>query len=276
MSEAKNDRNRVKLGPARSAIEYKLDRIEEDINDTERETAQEITNVTNTFNEQITIITETLGGFGGLGPGYWYTSEYFGPVRDGGLTGNGWSAGNTGVMYPFGVIGPSLIDAFGVHVTDNVGTPNTTPPPGGAYYTCRVGIYTDVDGFPGELMAVSNTFSYGDGSMTDDALNILTLASPVYLPAGRYWLMLRRSGNLNLPNPAYLMGRTVLSHSRVGYTKSNLDTIANTSNFNYGSYSINFPTVVGGDPVLPSTFDPSSYTLTLLNVSCPEIWVRGA
>jgi hypothetical protein len=58
MSSARNDRNSVQFGPARSSLEYKLDRLEEEVRqEIKNETVTTTQNITNYVDESITNIT---------------------------------------------------------------------------------------------------------------------------------------------------------------------------------------------------------------------------
>jgi hypothetical protein len=53
MSKARNDRNTVQFGPSRTPQSYKLDRLEEEVKDLERETVQSINNTTQEITQYV-------------------------------------------------------------------------------------------------------------------------------------------------------------------------------------------------------------------------------
>jgi len=208
--------------------------------------------------------------------GRWYTTHLLNELRDGGNAGNSPWVTSTGIAYPLILEAPATIDAIGVMVTDNTGTPSTTPPAGGLYYTIKLGIYDDNGGKPGVRLVETTSFSYGDGTLPNNTLEKRILATALSLSAGKYWVVMRKSTNVNLPNPAYLMSRG-LRFREGPQTEADINTTSTIGGGIRSALSINFPSSPATTVDLPENFSTTIYTFSALRATYgPEIWLRQA
>lgn len=210
-------------------------------------------------------LPQTGLNYGTYAAGYWYTSE---EVGKGTLNTFSHSAA---YAFPITVRESSVIDAMGVCVTDNAsGDPN--------HYYARIGLYAEIEGVPVTKVAETSEFNYGDSSMTNVAFNTLTLAAPVVLVAGRYWLLFVRSSTSNLANPANIRWRSSGGQAFIGPMRDS-EIYASAATINgYTCVNPANPTGAGPAPwstVLPDTLDFWSIVVGP-TTNTPEIWLRGA
>ncbi len=260
--QVSKDRTTLAFGPVNSDVTVDIP---------EMQIASEQARQVGSFDKgtSITVANEFNADFAS---GYWYQPDGTGSAN---LT--AFSHGS-GYAVPFFVYSNSIIDAIGIVVTDGTAGGVTSP---GNYYRTRLGIYDEVAGVPTNLVAQTEQFSYGDGTIANNTFHILTLTPAATLIPGRYWLVFRRSSTANLANPAYVRfrdGATSGTPMKGPFTANRIvsgtpfanseDAIGWSMDFVAGS------TGPGVDFQMDATLNFFAYAQGPSN-AVPDMWIRG-
>jgi hypothetical protein len=253
-SVKRGDQNTAIIGPARLSAEEESE-----------QTVDRGVSAANIINIPASASTK-LGRFA---PGYWYQ-----PDGTGSAVNNAFPH-SSGYAIPFMVYEASIIDAIGMVVSDGTAGGVTGP---GDYYRTRIGIYSEVEGIPTNLVVQTAQFSYGDGTIPNGTLYKDTSIAATVLIPGRYWLVFRRSSNANLANPAYPRFRDGFTSGTVlkgPFTEANTIVTATPQSIGYSMDFVAGSTGPGVDFSMDPVLDFWTYVVNPTRY-VPDMWVRGA
>lgn len=237
------DRNEFRIGPFRETLDESI-------------TQQKADEAYGRGKEEYTTdeVEETPGQ--PLAPGYFYTSQAY---SNAGISTATHVADN--IIFPIVFPQRCQVSAIAIYVADNAGSPT-------ANYEAAVGLYSDINGFPGQLLGGCN-FNYGNSSLAI-GVNEIPLGATVAIEAGRYWVYVKQAGSLGA-GVAYVRTRQFLANG--GPLNS---TQLATTGANYIGASAAFQSLepVVSPPVLPSYLGEGSLGNT--GSRAMDVWFKIA